>query len=246
MSDIIKRITSVAGEDFNSRDCRVTNPHITARESIELANYIVALEADLKAVLAERAEEARLYVADKAVLQAQLADAFGDGYYDGFIDGAKFHEETDCNTDPKYLGNEAMRCSEIAEGEKSKRVGIVSRQELAGTVEALTKELTTTKELAMRLAKQSGALAATLMQLKNFCANLASGNIPEFHKAEALRIALSCEDALIKQHLRDVRAEAIQKAAESLRFAPVDGGQRWAIRHSDLLEYSEHIRKGLV
>lgn len=72
-------------------------------------------------------------------LALQVADSFGDGYYDGFIDGAKHHEDTDCSTDPDRIGEDAMRCSEIAEGEKSKRLGIVSRQELErqlATIEA--------------------------------------------------------------------------------------------------------------
>lgn len=76
------------------------------------------------------------YVSNDA-LKSEAADAFGDGYYEGFLDGAKYHEQSDCNTDPAYLGEEAIRCSEIAEDEKSKRLGIVTRQELAAQVEAL-------------------------------------------------------------------------------------------------------------
>lgn len=45
--NVIERLKTVAGEDFNSRECRVTNPRITARESIEIANYIVKLENEL-------------------------------------------------------------------------------------------------------------------------------------------------------------------------------------------------------
>ena len=40
---VAKRLEQCAGQDFESRDCRVTNPHITARESIELADYIAAV-----------------------------------------------------------------------------------------------------------------------------------------------------------------------------------------------------------
>jgi hypothetical protein len=42
--NVIERLKAVAGEDFNSRECRVTNPRITARESIEIADYIVQIE----------------------------------------------------------------------------------------------------------------------------------------------------------------------------------------------------------
>ena len=38
----ITRLTKLAGQDFNSPKCRVTNTHITARESIEIGNYIVS------------------------------------------------------------------------------------------------------------------------------------------------------------------------------------------------------------
>lgn len=51
--DVLKRLESVVGEDFNSRECRVTNPRITARESIEIADYVKDLEHRLH--LAERA-----------------------------------------------------------------------------------------------------------------------------------------------------------------------------------------------
>jgi hypothetical protein len=58
MSNVIKRIKAVAGQDFSSRDCRVVNPRITARESIEIANYIVQLESGFDA-LASQAEVLR-------------------------------------------------------------------------------------------------------------------------------------------------------------------------------------------
>lgn len=61
---------------------------------------------------------------ERDILAAQVSDSFGDGYYDGFLDGAKHHELTDCNTNPDYLGDDAMRCSEIAESEKASRMGI--------------------------------------------------------------------------------------------------------------------------
>jgi hypothetical protein len=40
----IKRLTDKAGQDFDSPKCRVRSPHITARESIEIGNYIVELQ----------------------------------------------------------------------------------------------------------------------------------------------------------------------------------------------------------
>lgn len=46
--EVAHRVLRVAGENFDSRDCRVTNPHITARESIVLADYITLLEAQNK------------------------------------------------------------------------------------------------------------------------------------------------------------------------------------------------------
>jgi hypothetical protein len=43
---VAKRLEQCVGQDFDSRECRVTNPHITARESIALADYIAAVEAE--------------------------------------------------------------------------------------------------------------------------------------------------------------------------------------------------------
>ncbi len=87
---------------------------------------------------------------------AQNADAFGDGYYDGyydgFIDGAKHHEATDCKTDAAYLGDEAMRCSEIAEGQKSTRLGIIGRQELLAQNAELVAQVEVLKSCAQQLS----------------------------------------------------------------------------------------------
>ena len=43
----ITRLTSLANENFDSPKCRVTNPHITARESIEIGKYIVDLQRQM-------------------------------------------------------------------------------------------------------------------------------------------------------------------------------------------------------
>ena len=63
---VAKRLEQCAGQDFESRDCRVTNPHITARESIELADYIAAIEAerDAMAVQVEQLRDAANPVVD--------------------------------------------------------------------------------------------------------------------------------------------------------------------------------------
>jgi len=74
--------------------------------------------------------------AERDALAAQLVEAFGDGYYDGFLDGAKHHEKTDCNTDPQYLGDDAMRCSEIAESEKSARIGTPAKHKHLAEIRA--------------------------------------------------------------------------------------------------------------
>lgn len=88
--------------------------HYFATES-EAADYVSA--SDYEKLLAER-----------DALVSQLTDAFGDGYYDGFLDGAKHHEKTDCNTEPAYLGDHALMCSEIAESEKASRIGGSKKQ----------------------------------------------------------------------------------------------------------------------
>ena len=50
---VVSRIKSRAGQDFNDLKCRVRNPHITARESIQIADYIVGLENYNKNILAD-------------------------------------------------------------------------------------------------------------------------------------------------------------------------------------------------
>lgn len=71
--DVLKRLEDVAGEDFSSRGCRVTNPHITARESIQIADYVSYLErqnAELKRLLtyAESQTEQLIFAALKPKL----------------------------------------------------------------------------------------------------------------------------------------------------------------------------------
>lgn len=73
---------------------------------------------------------------ERGAMAAQLVDAFGDGYYDGFLDGAKHHEAEDCSTDPAYLGEDALRCSEIAESEKASHIGISKKQQCLRDVKA--------------------------------------------------------------------------------------------------------------
>lgn len=75
-------------------------------------------------------------LAERDALAAQLVDAFGDGYYDGFLDGAKHHEKTDCNTESTYLGEDALRCSEIAETEKASQIGISKKQQCLADIKA--------------------------------------------------------------------------------------------------------------
>ena len=50
---VAKRLEQCAGQDFDSRDCCVANPHITARESIELADYIAGHAGELDGLILE-------------------------------------------------------------------------------------------------------------------------------------------------------------------------------------------------
>lgn len=74
MSELIKRITRVAGQDFDSAECRVKNPHITARESIELANYIAALQAERDA-LASKCLSLENFCAEVAAVFENMGDS---------------------------------------------------------------------------------------------------------------------------------------------------------------------------
>ena len=49
--NLIDRLKNVAGQEFDNPKCRVRNPNITARESIEIGNYIISLENERKILL---------------------------------------------------------------------------------------------------------------------------------------------------------------------------------------------------
>lgn len=156
----------------------------------------VKLNQQLNKLLEQNTQIIEL-TAERDAALAQNADAFGDGYYDGFLDGAKHHESTDCNTHPTYLGDDAMHCSEIAEVEKSKRLGIVSRQELIAQNAELVAQVEALKHKGRRLVKQ--AERALDFDIGNYHALKGS--------AYALDDAI---DATPTQHLRDIQAEAVR------------------------------------
>jgi len=104
---VVKRLEQCAGQDFDSRECRVTNPNITARESIALADYIAAVEAERDA-LAAQVEQLRLaalnaisfmsggdakaalrdaYDATPAQCLAEREEIAADSYWKGYVAG---------------------------------------------------------------------------------------------------------------------------------------------------------------
>lgn len=117
---------------------------LTQKQAGALYMKTMRLEDEVKSLKAElentRVQNAEL-VSQLETLKIDLSDAFGDGYYDGFVDGAKHQDNEDLNTKSQsglaQIQDDALRCSEIAENAKSKRLGIVSRQELVAQVEAL-------------------------------------------------------------------------------------------------------------
>jgi hypothetical protein len=171
-------------------------------------------------------DELEALKAERDALSAQVADAFGDGYYDGFLDGAKHHESTDCNTNPDYLGDDAMRCSEIAENEKSKRLGIVSRQELAAQVEVFKSAL----DVVRQTSKPSGFGVQS----------------PQGARAERLAWMRLNEavNATPAQCLREIQAEAgragFLEAAQIYADWPID--KRDYVTVAD--KYADRIRQG--
>lgn len=100
------------------------------------------------------------------------------------------------------------------------------RNELAATVEAL-------RDALDKIANWNECTS-------EFRMNFGSNGERDFYRG----VAKQALAATPQQHLRDVRAEAVKEAAESLRFAPADGGQRWAIRYVDLMEYAERVKAG--
>lgn len=82
---LIERIKAVAGQDFDSYGCRVRNPHITARQSIEIADYIVELEKerDELAAQVERLRIAAIESQDWNWLTAkEYAEDVGDDFFE--------------------------------------------------------------------------------------------------------------------------------------------------------------------
>jgi hypothetical protein len=72
----IKRLTENAGQDFTDPKCRVRSPHITARESIEIGDYIVAMQKRLEEFERAEWEKKREYEAceDRSIKLIELRD----------------------------------------------------------------------------------------------------------------------------------------------------------------------------
>lgn len=74
-----------------------------------------------------RSGEQRGEAKAKEELSIMAADAFGDGYFEGFIDGAKHQEKEQGN--PDHLGDTALEASEVAESTKAQRLGLSPRKQ---------------------------------------------------------------------------------------------------------------------
>jgi hypothetical protein len=68
----IKRLTKLAGKDFSSSKCRVRNPQITARDSIEIGSYIVAQDKRI-AELKNELESAKFFQVDVVRCLSKIA-----------------------------------------------------------------------------------------------------------------------------------------------------------------------------
>lgn len=66
-------------------------------------------------------------------LSVMAADAFGDGYFEGFIDGGKRQDQEELNLKSDgglaRFSNYALRASEMAEGAKAERLGLSPRKQ---------------------------------------------------------------------------------------------------------------------
>ena len=71
----ITRLTDVAGQDFNNSKCRVRSPHITARDSIEIGDYIVAQQRRI-AELEEERDVRNLEQQEKGVYDVRVTTGF--------------------------------------------------------------------------------------------------------------------------------------------------------------------------
>lgn len=89
-------------------------------------------------------------------------------------------------------------------------------------------------------------LSERVIEIKDYCQenNIGALGASSISALIAHCNSLSNEIAYLKQNSKCERADAIEAAANTLRIALVDGGPRWAVRHSDLLEYAESLRQG--
>ena len=69
----ITRLTDVAGQDFTNPKCRVRSPHITARDSIEIGDYIVTQQERI-AELENEVVKANMKLIDCALDIAELEE----------------------------------------------------------------------------------------------------------------------------------------------------------------------------
>lgn len=100
------------------------------------------------------------------------------------------------------------------------------------------------ERLEIELKKRDEQNAALAAQVEALQSRVGTAERVEAIFNQAPEISFDDCVKLFPDDLREIRALAIESAAQKLRFAPMDGGQRWAIRHSELLEHAESIRQG--
>lgn len=98
----------------------------------------------------------------------------------------------------------------------------------------LKDSLTESFERELKLKAERDALAARIQAAERV--EKIFSETPELTFDDCLK--------LFADEISEIEAKAVEKAANLLRFAPVDGDQKWAVRYVDLLEYADKVRSG--
>lgn len=89
-----------------------------------------------------------VYEFAKALLASSMA--FGDGYYDGFIDGAKHQEKHDLNTSSHHLTDAALIYSEAAEDKRGEVPARFSSMQQKTVAKVCTSILSASESLSVK------------------------------------------------------------------------------------------------
>lgn len=217
-------IANAAGQKFGDPSCRVRNPRITARESIEIADYIVALlegegtpPVDPSGIdnAPSTSPTGRLYADRDALLLDQLG-----GYYFRHVSGMTREQ----------LHSKADIAAELAHRDML----------IDASVARLTAVMSERAAEAAAYVQLSEALVAKVNTLKTAIMSNCYDD-PSTSGQRLMELARATPTQALAVELG---ATAVEAAANSTRTAMTEGGAPWLCRYADLMEFAQKIRRG--